>query len=293
MRIDEIIVFIRVLESGSFRGAARALAMSTATVSAKISALEQRLGATLIQRTTRQLRATPAGERYLERCKAALAELEAAEAELAPEAEQPTGTLRMTAPAGLSRHTLPQFVANYREAVPSVKIEVIFTNREIDLVAEGIDLALRVGPLPDSSLVVRKLSGGDGGFFASTTYLERHGVPKTSEDLAGHRLIGFGRGTSMQMRKGGKLVDVPFDAPISSNDFHMTRTMIDHDLGIGYLPSLMAEAGPYDPALVRVLPDYTSVKTVLYLAYPQQKFVPARVKSFVAFAVAHADDFKW
>src|SRR5262245_12342902 len=126
MRIDEIIVFIRVLESGSFRGAARVLGMSTATVSAKISALEERLGVTLIHRTTRQLNATPAGELYLARCKEALAELEAVEAELAQETEVPSGTLRMTAPAAASRHTLPRLLTAYREAVPSVKVEVIF-----------------------------------------------------------------------------------------------------------------------------------------------------------------------
>ncbi|CCV08096.1 hypothetical protein MESS2_720002 [Mesorhizobium metallidurans STM 2683] len=198
----------------------------------------------------------------------------------------------MTAPAGFSRHALPQLVAAYRDAFPSVKVEVTFTNREIDLVAEGIDLALRVGPLKDSSMIARKLADGFGGLFASRAYLDRQGVPKTIEDLTGHRLIGFGRATSAKMRRGGKLVDVPFDAPIMSNDFHMTRAMIDLDLGIGYLPALMAEAGSYDPPLIRVLPEYSSVKTALYFAYPRQKFVPARVKSFVAFATARAADFK-
>lgn len=287
MRIDEITVFVRVLEAGSFAAAARLLGMPTTTVSAKVAALETRLGTTLIHRTTRQLRATPAGELYLDRCRAALQEIEAAEAELASENDAPTGMLRMTAPTAIGGTLLPELIAAYRQEFSAVKVEVLVMDRVADLIAEGIDLAIRVGPLKDSSLIVRKLLDGSGGFYASRAYLERHGTPRTLEDLADHQIVGFSRDGPMLYR--GEIVDVKLDAPITTNDFHMSRSFLDLDLGIGYLPSPMDKAWRGQQALVRVLPEYSTPPISLYFAYPRQRFVPARVRSFINFVSARAE----
>ncbi|MFI0844952.1 LysR substrate-binding domain-containing protein [Mesorhizobium sp. IMUNJ 23232] len=287
MRIDEITVFVRVLEAGSFAAAARSLGMPTTTVSAKVAALEARLGTTLIQRTTRQLRATPAGELYLDRCRTALQEIETAEAELASDNDEPTGTLRITGPTALGRTLLPELIAGYRQEFPAVKVEVLVMDRIADLVAESIDLAIRVGPLKDSSLIVRKLLDGDGGFYASQAYLDRHGTPQTLDDLANHQIVGFARGGKMLYR--GEIVEVTLDAPITTNDFHVSRAFMDLDLGIGYLPSPLEKAWRGQQALVRVLPEYSTPPRSLYFVYPRQRFVPARVRSFITFATARAE----
>jgi DNA-binding transcriptional LysR family regulator len=294
MRIDEITVFVRVLEAGSFAAAARLIGMPTTTVSAKVAALEKRLGATLIHRTTRQLRATPAGALYLERCRSALLEIEMAEAELKSDSEEPTGTLRITAPTVLGRSILPELVADYRRKFPAVRVEATVMDRKANLVAEGVDLAIRVGPLQDSSLVARKWFEGSGGFFASPAYLERHGTPKTLDDLANHHLVGFSRaGGNLpdKMLCRGEVVEVKLDALIVSNDFYVSRSFIDLDLGIGYLPPPMDRAWRGQQALVRVLPEYSSLIATVYFVYPRQRFVPARVKSFIAYAIERADYF--
>lgn len=291
MRVDEIAVFIRVLEAGSFSAAARLLAMPPTTVSAKVAALEKRLGTQLIQRTTRSLRATAAGERYLARCQAALKQLEEAEAELAPGYEVPSGTLRITAPVVLGRSVLPEIIAAYRQAYPAVRVEVRLADRKVDLVREGIDLAIRVGPLKTSSLIARKLTEGFGGFYASRAYVEEHGAPQTLDDLPDHRMIGFSRDGNLtgRMLYRGNVVEVTIESAIVSDDFFMVRRFIEMGLGIGYLPSLMAEHGP-DP-LLRVLPECSSLRAGIYIVYPSQRFVPARIRSFVDFAVARAEMF--
>jgi DNA-binding transcriptional LysR family regulator len=294
MRIDEIAVFVRVLEAGSFTAAARQLAMPPTTVSAKIAALEKRLGTTLILRTTRQLRATPAGELYLDRCRSALQEIETAEAELKTDGEEPTGTLRITAPTVMGRSILPELIAGYRQKFPAVSVEAMVMDRMANLVAEGIDLAIRVGPLQDSSLIVRKWFEGAGGFYASRSYLDRRGAPETLDDLAKHQIVGFSRGGGNlpdKMLFRGEVVEVKIEAPIISNDFYVSRSFIDLDLGIGYLPPPMDRAWRGQQALVRVLPEYSSLIATIYFVYPRQRFVPARVKSFIAYAVERTDDF--
>jgi DNA-binding transcriptional LysR family regulator len=248
---------------------------------------------TLIKRTTRSLQATPEGQTYFDLCRAALLQLDDAEAALSHSLDEPRGTLVLTAPAVLGRSALPRVIAGFREAYPSVKVRTIATDRKVDMVSEGIDLAIRVGPLPDSSMIARKLSDGQGGYYASREYLARHGTPATIEDLARHQTIGFTRDGNLtdQMRRGDEVVEVTLDAAILTDDFYMCRSFIAMGLGIGYLPSIMALGDDASPSLVRVLPDIGSVKTSVYLVYPQQRFVPARVKAFIDFATARMQAF--
>jgi DNA-binding transcriptional LysR family regulator len=287
VRIDEVRVFVTVLEAGSFAAAARRLAMPTTTVSAKVAALEERLGITLIQRTTRKLRATPAGQRYFERCRIGLRELEAAEAEVTMDGDVPSGTLRLTAPVSMARVLLAPIVIGFREAFPEVKVELLVADREADLVGEGIDLALRVGELKDSSMVARMFVSGSGGFYASANYLARHGTPKGLDDLARHEIIGRAGARAAREARRGQIAMNP-GGTITCDDFNLARSLIAMDGGIGYLPTLLADGGPGDPPLVRVLPEFSVPQTGLYFVYPSQRFVPARVKAFIAFAVQAA-----
>lgn len=292
MRMDEIGVFVRVLEAGSFAAAARTLGMPKATVSAKVAALERRLKVTLIQRTTRRLRATDAGQVFFEACRESIASIAAAEAALAAQREEPTGILRITAPAVSGRSMLPQLIKSYRALYPAVRVDAILVDREIDLVAEGIDLALRVGPLKDSSLVARLFVEGTGGLFASARYLERRGVPRLLEDLLQHDMIGLGRPSAGRPMFRSMAIDIVLDPVITCDDFYMVRALLMADMGIGYLPYLMARPDADESMLVRVLEAHAPAPRGLYFVYPQQPFVPAKVRSFIAHALEHAEEWR-
>lgn len=288
MRIDEIGVFVRVFEAGSFAAAARAMGMPKATVSAKVAALEERLGVTLIQRTTRSLRPTPAGELYFERCRRGLAEIEAAELALAAEVDQPMGTLRLTAPAAMCEGMVPSLLGSFLERYPALKAEVVVTNRELDLVAEGIDLAFRIGPMRDSSYLSRLFVPGGGSFYASEGYIKRHGAPETLEELRSHPFVAIARG-SLPMVRGVDAVDIAIEPMVVCNDFHMVRAVIETGTAIGYLPDVMA-SGRKAPRLRRILPDYHKLGTINFV-YPNQPFVPARVRHFIAHAFERASEW--
>ncbi|TPJ82291.1 LysR family transcriptional regulator [Mesorhizobium sp. B2-6-2] len=284
MRVDEISVFVQVLEAGSFAAAARRLRMPASTVSAKVAALEQRLGTGLIQRTTRKLRVTPAGQAYFERCRAGLHEIEAAEAAVMSGARSLNGLLRLTAAVDIAQSLLPPIIGAFRETFPMVKIELIVTDRIVDMIAEGVDLAIRVGPLRDSSLVTRSFVTGPSGLFASQHYLDRRGVPVQVEDLKHHDLIGFGKPWAhpLPLLMGSRKIGVDLSGDLTCDDLLTVRTFVAMGLGIGFLPAFFAD----QQRLVRVLPALRSPLTGLYFAYPAQKFVPARVKKFITFAAA-------
>lgn len=283
MRIDEISVFIQVLETGSFSGAARLLRMPATTVSAKVAALERRLGLTLIRRTTRRLRATPEGQAYFERCRSALLEIETVEAELCAESAGMGGKLRLTASVDIAQALMPPVIAAFRAAYPAVAVDLVVTDRVVDLVADGIDLAVRVGPLRDSSLIARSFVAGPSGLFASRSYLDRRGTPASLEELKHHDLIAISKpwARPLKMLEGDRTVRIDLSGGLACDDLLTVRTLVAMGLGISFLPGYLAD----QIGLVRVLPDLRSPFTGLYFAYPAQKFVPARVKEFIGFAL--------
>lgn len=286
MRIDEINVFVHVLQAGSFAGAARRLRMPATTVSAKVAALERRLGVTLIQRTTRKLRATPAGQAYFQRCRTGLREIETAEVELMEEAEGLSGVLRLTASVDMAQTLLPRLIGSFSDDYPTLAVELTATDRVVDMVEEGIDLAVRVGPLRDSSLVTRAFVTGPSGLFASQTYIERHGMPARLEDLRHHQTIGFTKpwARPLPMLLGSRKVQIELSGRLACDDLLTVRALVEMGYGIGFLPGYLAE----QVGLVRVLPTLRSPLTGLYFAYPAQKFVPARVRRFIDHAISGA-----
>src|SRR5262245_31565601 len=175
---DAIAVFVKVMETGSFSAAARRLGLPKTTVSAKVAGLEKRLGIRLMQRTTRKLRMTEAGERYFHHCSIATREIELGEAALQLAKGAPYGVLRLTAPVDLAHAILPRIVRAYTAKYPDVSVELIVTNRVVDILAEGIDLAIRwAGALGDSSLIARRFIETRSNLWASPAYLEELGRP--------------------------------------------------------------------------------------------------------------------
>jgi DNA-binding transcriptional LysR family regulator len=175
MDLDGVAIFVKVIQAGSFSLAAKLLGMPNSTVSAKVAALEKRLGVTLLQRTTRSLRPTQVGEAYFQRAVRALNDLQTAENELENNRTEPTGLLRLTAPTDVGHDIVPALVQRYLDAHSSMAVELVITNRMVDLVREAVDLAIRAGELKDSGLIAKRYELGYFGLWASPDYLARRG----------------------------------------------------------------------------------------------------------------------
>src|SRR5215469_1585419 len=189
-RVTSMTAFATVVSAGSFAGAAQRLKMSPAMVTNHVRSLEERLGARLLNRTTRKLSLTEAGRSYYEQCALILAQIEAADGSVAALTSAPRGTLRVNAATVLTRNMAP-LVAAYAEAYPDVTLEFSTTDRMVDVIEEGIDVAIRFNQPPDSSLIVRRLGQFSIILCASPAYLEKHGVPRKPADLSRHRCVAY------------------------------------------------------------------------------------------------------
>jgi DNA-binding transcriptional LysR family regulator len=287
MVLDGVDVFVKVVEAGGFSAAARQLGMPATTVSAKIARLEERLGVTLIQRSTRRMHVTAAGEAYYRRCAEAMQALRAGEDELDAGHAEPSGPLRITAPSDLAQRVLPPVVERYLGTYPKASVELVVTNVPLDLLAEGIDLALRAGPMKDSTLQSRSLGRGELRLFASRDYLKRHGTPRTARDLAGHDLIVHSRFPPAVLAeiagKGGDALAAP--GRVRADDMQTLRALAARGLGIALLPEFSGAEMAAD-GLVQVLPEFSMAAGSAHFVYPAGKFVPVNVRAFIDTAVA-------
>jgi len=286
MDLDGIAIFVKVLQVGSFSQAAKLLGMPNSTVSAKVSALEKRLGVTLLQRTTRKLRATQAGEAYFQRSVRALEELQAAENELETGRAEPKGLLRLTAPVEIGHSLLPALVHAFLKKHPRMEVELIVTNGVLDLVVDGIDLAIRAGPLKDSRLIARRFDLGDFGLWASPDYLERHAEPRHPKELAQHNCLRFSRfkDDGFRLTHGRENFNVAVFGQLMADDFETLRSLAILGEGIAFLPSFLCSEDTKQDKLTRVLPKWRGDKVSLSLVYPAQRFVPTKVRAFIAVA---------
>lgn len=279
MELDGIAIFVKVVQAGSFSGAARLLGMPNTTVSAKVARLEKRLGVTLIQRTTRKLNITPAGQAYFERCARGLDEIEGAEAEVSLSAGEPRGLLRITAPGDVAMGMLPPIVGRFLARFRRTRVEVLVANRVVDLLAEGVHLAIRAAPLRDSTLMARRFVPFSGGLYASRAYLARRGTPRTPADLEKHDCLVFPRFSARPVRltDGRSRADAHFKGRLAVDDPQTLRNFILQSEGIGTLPDYLARG----TALVHVLPKWSWMSGALSFVYPGQRFVPANVRAFI------------
>lgn len=276
MTVEDIDVFVEVVDAQSFSRAANRLKMPTSTVSAKIARIEARLEVTLIQRTTRRLFVTPAGQRYYQRCMKALKELGEGERELVDSQKEPNGLLRITVPSDFTQQLLAPTVQRYLETFPKTSVELIVTNRVVDLVAEGIDLGIRAGPQRDSTLVIKKFISGRSALFASPEYLKRKGRPKSINDLKSHDLIRFSRREPILTLKNseGEAIKVNFQGRLAIDDLGSVQRYIQNGAGIGLLPLLIGPQLLTEHNLIQVLPGYFSELFTTTFVYPAQRFVP-------------------
>jgi DNA-binding transcriptional LysR family regulator len=280
--LNAMVVFAAVAETGSFTAAARHLAMPKSTVSRKVGELEKRIGARLIQRTTRRLSLTDVGRVYSEHC--ARIGREADEADLAVQQMQatPRGLLRITAPPSL--RTLGQIAAEFLGRYPDVRIEVVCTERHVDLVAEGFDVAVRVGPLTDSNLIARKLAVVRQVLVAAPGYLRRRGSPRGPMDLQEHETIGLGSGPGpavWSLDKAGESVDAHVRRRLAVNDIGWVQEAARRGIGIALLPEFACEEDLQAGRLRQVLSEWSSGERPLYALYPTPRHLSRKVIVFI------------
>jgi DNA-binding transcriptional LysR family regulator len=274
--LDLLAQFLIVAETASFSSAAKKLGVTKGTVSRGVARLESMLGAELLHRTTRQVALSTAGASLYERTAPQVAALRQALGTLPEREVRPSGNLRITAPVDLGSALLGEVSARFVARFPEVRLDVHLTNRRVDLVGEGFDLALRALPgLPkDSSMVARRVGQGEMAFYASTAYVARRGTPRTVGD-DDHEWIWF-RGLDPS-DVGIKLAR---PARILCDDFYFLREAIRAGAGVGPLLPYIAEPAVTSGELVRVLTAHRVGRATLYLVYPSRKNVPRKVTAF-------------
>jgi len=278
--LNDVLTFARVVRAGSFTAAARELGVQKSSVSRRVSALEEHLGARLLQRTTRALRLTDEGRVFYDHCQRALAELQDAEEALGGMGARPRGLLRITAP--LSFGFLGPIVAAFLQRWPEVEIELVCTDRVVDLVEEGFDVAIRAGKLPDSSLIARRVGSLPRFLVASPSYLRRRRTPRTPADLAAHDCVSFGaRRSPWLLQSEGASIEVAVASRLLVNDYDLLRQTIVAGLGIGLLPEPDCVQPLADGRLKRVLPAWTGVETPIHAVYPSLRHLSSKVKAFI------------
>lgn len=286
--LNELAVFSAVVRHGGFTAAARALGMQKSTLSRMVARLEERLKTRLLLRTSRQLSVTDAGRAFLERCDEGLRLLDAAEG-VVETLEQASGTVRLTAMPDFAERYLAPLVGEFTREQPGVRVELILTTRLVELVEERVDLAVRSGPLPDSSLVARRIGTARRCLVASPAYLEARGRPRTVRDLARHDCLAY-RTTegSVAWRlltpSGPRTVRLP--ARLAADDFTVLRGWALAGLGITLLPGFVCEAALQSGALVPVLRAAVPEEVPLFLVHPQGRHLPGRVRLLQEFLVA-------
>lgn len=286
MNLDGIEVFVKVAQAGSFSQAAKILGMPNSTVSAKVSQLEQRLGVTLLQRTTRKLNLTEAGETYFRRCVQALDDLQAAESELATAQSEPQGLLRLTAPVEIGHIVLPAVIRAYLQKHTQMTVDLIVTNRVVDLVTEGVDLAIRAGKLKDSGLIARRFALGHFALWASPAYVKNHPAPSHPKELSRHNFLQFSlfKSRPLELTNGRENVKTAVSGRLLADDFEVLKSCAVLGEGIAFLPSLLCGEEQTQNKLVKILPDWHGDSVTFSLVYPAQRFVSSKIRAFITVA---------
>jgi DNA-binding transcriptional LysR family regulator len=289
--LSEMAVFARVVAMGSLSAAARELSLSPAMVSRRLAALESRLGVRLVNRTTRSLHLTDEGANYYETCARVLGEIEDANAAVSAGRQAPQGTLRVAAPASFGNQYVAPLVPRFAQRYPAVQLALSLSDRNVNVIEEGFDLAIRIGQLADSSLAARKLAPNRRVVCASPEYLRRHGTPRTPDDLAGHNCLiadDFA-GTWEYKAPDGKKGAVRVTGRYVSTNWEVLRDWAVAGLGVALKSTWDVRRLLEEGSLVSLLPGYNfDTGVAIYAVYPHRRHLPAKTRAFIEFL---ADSF--
>jgi len=283
MDLNRAATFVKVVEEGGFTAAARALALPKSSVSRSVALFEEELGVLLLRRSTRRVELTEAGRLFYERAAHALAGLDDAQAAVTDLQGSLRGTVRVTAPADAGVWILGPIVAKFVEQHAGAHVDVLLTGRVVDLVAEGVDFALRASAITDTSLVARRLAPRDAGLFAAPRYLAKHGTPSLPAELKSHDCVIF-RGDHGRAQwllsgpRGDEVVEVR--GRISADDFVFVHQSAVCGLGIALMPKFLAAKSLERGELVPVLPSHQGFRGAWHLVYPSARYLPRRAAAF-------------
>jgi DNA-binding transcriptional LysR family regulator len=290
--------FVRTVESGSFVGAADRLGLSTSSLSRLVADLEQHLGARLLNRTTRRLSLTESGQSYYERCVTLLADLAEAEAVAGQSAAQPRGTIRVTCSYSMAEQRVAPAIATFAELHSQVKFELSVSDRLVDLVEEGFDLAIRVGPVGSDRLVARRLGSMRLVPCAAPSYLSRHGAPREPADLAMANVLTYAYASAPRLWRfidaAGRAHEVRVSGSLHANSGDALRSAALRGLGVINEPDFLLNDALERGDLVRILPEFQAGGGDIWAVYPSRRHLSLKVRLFVdhiarAFAAAGVD----
>jgi len=285
MDLNDIIVFTKVVETKSFTGAADALGLPKSTVSRKLAQLEERLGVRLVQRTTRKLALTEIGEAYYQRCSRIVADIHSAEQVVTDMQSTPRGRLRITASIDFTTRFLGTIVADFLAQHPEINVELEGTDRVVDMIEEGFDLAVRFGPMPESTLIARRLCGLHLILCASPAYLEQRGTLVGVDELDEHDHVLFTPSSRIQawtlVGPGEQTFEFGRPARFASNNYGAVVDVALAGGGIACISEFMVTEEIRNGTLVRVLPDWVTRPTEVHAVYPARQNLPPRLTLFL------------
>jgi len=277
-------IFARVVSAGSMSAAGRELGLSPAVVSKRLRRLEDRLGSRLLQRTTRQIALTEAGQGFYERVVAILAGVEEAEAFVSRRSATARGTLKVTAPTSFGRLHIAPHLCAFMQANSDLSINLVLSDSFVDIVADGYDVAIRIAELEDSSLVARKIAPVRRILCATPAYLERHGAPGSFEELVEHNCLTHVSGESWRLEGPDGAVSFRPNGALMTNSSEVVREAVLAGIGIGLRSTW--DIGPElaSGKLVQVLPEYEGSRNIaVHAIYPSRQFLPVKVRLFIDF----------
>lgn len=295
-RALEMQVFCTVIDKGTFVGAADALEMSKAAISRYVSALEERLGARLLHRTTRKLSLTEEGRQFYHQAREVLALMDQAEEAVSSAAPEPSGVLRVNAPVSFGVLHLAPLWGAFMSAHPNVELDISLNDRLVDLVDEGFDAAIRIARMENSSLVGRRLAGTRMCLCASPDYLARHPPLRTLADLAEHGVIAytnFATGNEWPFDGPDGHVSVRTRSSVRCNNGDTCRSIALAGGGIALQPSFMVGEDLRSGALVEILPEYRSIELGIYVVYPTRKHLASKVRALISFLTERFAHPEW
>jgi len=293
--LDGIVVFVEVINAGSFTKAADNTGHSTSYISKEINKLEERLGLRLMNRTTRSISLTPEGEMYFQQCQQIIDDAEQAESSVNQRQVEPKGTLKVSCPMSFGFSHLRPIFARFLTTFPQVNLELDMTGRQVDVVADGIDVAIRTaGELEDSSLISRHLISSFGVTVASPQYLSTHGVPQHPSELSQHQTITYSHikmpNIWQYQTAQGEQISVQLQSRVITNSPEMELDLALAGLGITRMPEFYLDDKLDNGELVSLFDDYQKTPINVYLVYASRKHMSAKVRSFIDFILDELGD---
>lgn len=291
--LNATLIFVKVVECGSFSGAANALRLPKTTVSRKVQELEAWLGAPLLHRTTRKLGLTEIGNAYFERCQPLARKLDEAEQVVSQLQGAPRGWLRLTAPYAIGVTWIAPLLGNFYALYPELRIEMVLSNANLDLIDAGIDIALRVGNLPDSNLVARHLAAFPSHIYASPAYIERCGQPSHPNELRQHRTLAMdtARRTNNDyfwtLSNGGHSGDFAIDPVLVANGTASLHSALRSGAGLMLASDVTVKQDAAQGSVQRVLPSWTGPTLDLNVVFAREQTEAPKVRAFIDFLVEY------